>query len=112
MPHGAVAHAVAAASKRVPALKRVPVLKLLALAEILVLAHDHFERLSPEERRRVVALVRSGRGRPSNLSRRERDELSHLIAKVEPREFVGEAADRLSPVPLPKRLTHGLSRHT
>ena len=42
--------------------------------------------------------------------RRERDELSELLAKVEPREFVGEAADRLSPVPLPKRLTHGRGR--
>ena len=91
-------------------LKRVPVLKLLALAEILLLAQDHFERLSPDERRRVVALVRRGRGRPSNLSRRDRDELSDLLAKVEPRVFVGEAADRLSPVPLPKRLTHGPRR--
>ena len=91
-------------------LKRVPVLKLLALAEIVVLARDHVERLSPDERRRLVVLVRRGRGRPSNLSGRDRDELADLLAKVEPREFVGEAADRLSPVPLPKRLTHGPKR--
>jgi hypothetical protein len=88
-------------------LKRLPVLKLLALGEIVLLAHDHFVLLSPEERRRMVELVRRGRGRPSRLSGRDRDELSELIAKVGPREFVGEAADRLSPVPLPKRLTHG-----
>jgi len=91
VPHGALTHAVAAASKRVPVIKRLPVLKLLALAEIVV-------------------LVRRGRGRPSNLSRRDRDELSDLLAKVEPREFVAGAADRLSPVPLPKRLTHGPNR--
>jgi hypothetical protein len=90
--------------------KRLPVLKLLALAEIVLLAHDHFGRLSPDERRRLVVLVRRGRGRPSNLSGRDRDELSDLLAKVEPRQFVGGAADRLSPVPLPKRLTHGPRR--
>jgi hypothetical protein len=110
VPHGALTHAVAAASKRVPVIKRLPVLKLLALAEIVVLARDHVERLSPDERRRLVVLVRRGRGRPSNLSRRDRDELSDLLAKVEPREFVAGAADRLSPVPLPKRLTHGPNR--
>jgi hypothetical protein len=88
----------------------VPVLKLLAIAEIVLLARDHFERLSPDERRRLAVLVRRGRGRPSNLSGRDRDELSGLLAKVEPREFVGAAANSLSPVPLPKRLTHGPRR--
>ncbi len=107
MPHGPAAHALAAASRRVPVLKRLPVLRLLALGEVLLLARDHFERLSPDERHRLVALVRHGRGRPKNLSQRDRDELSDLLAKVEPRAFVGEAAERLSPVPLPKRLTHG-----
>ena len=95
------------ASKRIPVLKRVPVLKLLAAAEIVLLARDHYERLTPPERRRLVQLLRRGRGRPSNLSRRDRDELAELIAKVEPREFVGTAADKLSPVPLPHRLIHG-----
>jgi hypothetical protein len=101
---------IARASQHLPALKRVPVLRLLAIAEIMLLARDHIERLSPEERHRVVMLLRRGRGRPSNLSRRERDELAELIAKAEPRVFAGEAADRLSPVPLPKRITHGPQR--
>ncbi len=64
-------------------------------------------RLTPDERRRLYRLMRTARGRPSSLSDRERDELSDLVAKLEPRLLAGEAASRLSPVPIPKRITHG-----
>jgi hypothetical protein len=94
-------------ASRVPGLRRIPILRLLAVAEIVMLARDHFERLSPAERRRLVLLLRRGRGRPRNLSSRDRRELQNLIAKVEPRAFAGEAADKLSPVPLPERVVHG-----
>jgi hypothetical protein len=57
-----------------------------------------------------VALVRAGRGRPSNLRRAERQELQDLVAKLEPRLLAGEAVDRLSPVPLPQRLVYGRRR--
>jgi hypothetical protein len=107
MPSGFVSKRVGRAVARVPGLKRLPVMKLLALAELLVIARDHIERLEPHERRRVVELVRRGRGRPSNLSQSEREELAELIAKAEPRLFAGEAAEKLSPVPLPKRLVRG-----
>jgi hypothetical protein len=107
MPRGIVNNAAARAAKRIPGLKRLPILKLLAAAEILLLLRDHVGRLEPAERRRVVELVRKGRGRTSNLSRRERDELAELVAKAEPRLFVVDAADKLSPVPLPKQLLSG-----
>jgi hypothetical protein len=109
--HSAVYALVGQASKRIPGLKRLPVLKLLALGEILLLARDHYERLTPAERRRLALLLRRGRGRPSNLSRRDRNELSELIAKVEPRAFAGAAADKLSPVPLPHRIVYGPRDH-
>jgi hypothetical protein len=64
-------------------------------------------RLTPGERRRLLALVRRGRGRPSRLRRSERDELARLVAKLEPRLLAGTAIDKLSPVPLPNRLVHG-----
>lgn len=94
----------------VPGLKRVPVLKLLAAAEIALLARDHLLRLNPEERRRLVQLVRIGHGRRRNLSEAEREELEALIANLEPRHFAGATADRLSPVPLPRRLLYGPRR--
>jgi hypothetical protein len=79
----------------------------VAFAEVARLARDHIERLEPSERRRVVLLLKKARGRASNLSRREREELSGLVAKAEPRLFAGHAADMLSPVPLPKRVIEG-----
>jgi hypothetical protein len=101
---------VGQASKRVPGLRRVPVLKLLALAELVLLARDHYELLSPGERRQLMLLLRRHHGRPANLSRRDRDELAYLIAKVRPRAFAGTAVDKLSPLPLPNRILYGPRR--
>ncbi len=95
------------AASRIPGIRRIPVLKLLAVAEISLLAHSHLMRLTPDERRRLYRLMRAARGRPSSLSDRERDELADLVTKLEPRLLAGEAASRLSPVPIPKRITHG-----
>jgi hypothetical protein len=99
-----VTKVIVGASRKVPGLRRVPVLKLLAIAEIALLARDHLIKLDPGERRRLVALVRLGRGRRRNLTPRERDELSALVAKAEPGLFMGAAADKLSPVPIPNSL--------
>ena len=91
----------------VPGLKRLPIFKLLALGEIAILAREHLVQLKPAERRRLIQLVRSSRGRKGNLSDAERRELAGLLSKLEPRAFAGAAADKLSPVPLPKRVTQG-----
>jgi hypothetical protein len=101
-----LAHGVA----RVPGLKRLPILKLLALAEIAILAHAHITRLTPDERRRLLQLVRTSRGRQGDLTTAERRELAELVNKMEPRMFAGAAVDHLSPVPLPKRFTQGPKR--
>ncbi|HKP89320.1 MAG TPA: hypothetical protein VJT75_05040 [Thermoleophilaceae bacterium] len=94
----------------IPGLRRLPVLKLLALGEIILLAHAHVRKLTRDERRRFLGLMREGRGRPSNLSEREREELAALVAKAEPRLFAGSVADKLSPVRLPRRLVRGPKR--
>jgi hypothetical protein len=86
------------------------VLKLLVIGEIVLLAGSHLRKLTRDERRRFVGLMREGRGRPSNLSEAERDELGRLVAKAEPRLFAGSVADKLSPVPLPRRLVRGPRR--
>jgi hypothetical protein len=94
----------------VPGLKRLPILKLIVIGEIALLARAHATKLSSAERRRLVELVRKGRGRPSKLTADERDELAKLVAKAEPRLFAGLVADKLSPVPLPRRLVRGPRR--
>src|SRR4051794_24200706 len=96
---------------RPPGPPPLPLFKLVAIGEIALLAHTHVQKLEPAERRRLVELLRAGRGRRSNLSAADRDELERLVAKAEPRLFAGLAADRLSPVPLPRRLVRGRRRH-
>ena len=108
MPNSRFAQVAGLAAKRIPVLRNVPVMRLLMLAEVAMLARDHIERLTPRERRRLVVLVRDARGRPKhNLSEREREELEGLIAKADPKLLASEAAQRLSPVPIPKRFRPG-----
>jgi hypothetical protein len=95
------------ASKLTQAARAIPLARLVAAAQIVLLARQHWHRLEPDERRRLITLVRRGHGRPRNLSARERDELARLVAKADPRLFAGLVAQRFSPVPLPSRLVRG-----
>jgi hypothetical protein len=83
------------------AVRRIPVLKLVAAAELAIVARRHVQRLTPKERRRLLKLI----SRPHRLSASERRELKRLVDKLQPRAFAGAAAEKLSPVPLPKRVT-------
>jgi hypothetical protein len=85
----------------------VPVMGVLAVAEVAMLARDHLARLDQEQRGRLFALVRKARGRPSALSEQERDEFAELVALLEPRRLFADAAEKVSPVPLPGRLLRG-----
>jgi len=81
-------------------LRRMPFFKVLAIAQAALLAHRHLTRLDAEERRRLAHLVRHAH----HLESKERDELFRLVAKLEPRAFAYDAADKFSPLPLPRRL--------
>ena len=107
MPRPLSHRLLARAATRVPGVRRLPVFRLLAIGEIALLARDHVSKLDAGERRRLLTLVRKGKGRTRDLSPDERDELQRLVAKAEPRLFVGTAADKLSPVPLPRRFREG-----
>ena len=66
---------------------------LLAAAEVVMAVKNHVtNRLTPKERSRIVEIVRSSKGRPSNLSNRERAELQAMLVKVEPRELAKNVA--------------------
>jgi hypothetical protein len=104
---GLITRTLGRTAERVPGFRRIPVVKLLSAAEIVMLAREHMQRLTAAERRRLLVLVRVGRGRRSRLTESERGELEALLAKVQPRLLVGEAVDKLSPVPLPRRLVYG-----
>jgi tellurite resistance protein len=53
--------------------------------EIVLAVRNHVaDRLTQKERQRMLEIVRSSKGRPSNLSDRQRKELRTLLGKVEP----------------------------
>lgn len=82
-------------------LTRLPFFKILAIGQIARLAKRHYEHLDAKERRRFGALLRKAH----RTSPAERDELRTLVGKIDLRGLAGGTASRLSPIPLPKRLT-------
>jgi hypothetical protein len=61
---------------------------LIALADSSWRAWSHWRRLDPEERARLVQLARKSKGRPSNLSPRERRQVDELLDKLGHLELV------------------------
>lgn len=94
-------------ARKVPGLRRVPVVVLIGVAEVILMTREHVAHLTPAERRRLITLVRIGRGRRSRLTEAQRRELAALLDKMEARGLVGDAVTRLSPVRLPRRLLYG-----
>jgi hypothetical protein len=92
---------IARGAERLPLLKRLPMVELLMAAEVIALAKDHYERLTVDDRRRLVVLLRTARGRPSQLTADQQAELQAIVAKAAPRHFAATAVDKLSPVPVP-----------
>jgi hypothetical protein len=86
------------------AARAIPMARLLAAAQVVMLARRHWHRLEPQERRRVITLVRVAGGRRGRLTPGERLELARLIAKADPKLFAGLIVQKFSPVPIPKRM--------
>ena len=98
------------ASKVLGTARLIPLARLLAAARVVMLARQHWHKLTPNERRRLMTLVRVAGGRRGKLTPGERLELVALVAKADPRLFAGLVAQRFSPVPLPGRLVRGRRR--
>ena len=66
---------------------------LLAAAEVVLAVRNHVNtRLSENDRQRMVEIVKASKGRPSNLSDRQRKELKGLLNQVEPRQLAKTVA--------------------
>ena len=92
------------ASKLLQSYRAIPMAKLLTAAQLVMIARRHWLRLEPHERRRLFTLVRVATGRRGGLTPAERFELARLISKADPKLFAGLVVQKLSPVPLPKRM--------
>jgi hypothetical protein len=82
---------------------------VLVAAELAVLLRHHWKRLDEREQKRLPELVRKSKGRPSNLTIREKRELRKMVDKIGPRELAVGAADKVSPVGIPNRIKSRLS---
>jgi hypothetical protein len=80
-------------------LKKMPLFRLIAIGQTALLARRHLRRLDPDDRHRLLELVRKGRG----MTAAQRDELRTILGKLGPREFAYATADAFSPVKLPRR---------
>jgi hypothetical protein len=83
--------------------RHLPLFKLVAILQLALLARRHLGAITPAERRRAAHLIRHAR----RLTPDERHELIDIASKLEPRAFAGAAANKFSPVPLPRRVTNG-----
>jgi hypothetical protein len=63
--------------------RALPVTWLLVAGQMALATRRHLQKLAPHERRRLAEIVRNSKGRPSNVSKRERDELRRLVRKLE-----------------------------
>jgi hypothetical protein len=69
-----------AAASKVARLRTVPWVFLLQAGAVL---RSHWRSLSRKDRTRVTTLLRTSRGRPGNLSAKEREELRALVGKLD-----------------------------
>jgi hypothetical protein len=63
--------------------RTVPWTRVLDMARAAPLLKDHWDKLTPAERRQLQRLVRKSKGRPSNLNVAERAILRRLVRKLE-----------------------------
>ena len=95
---------------RIPGLKRLPVMKVLALGEIALLAQRHLSLLTPDERRRLVALVRRARAARATCRRTSARSSPSWSPRRSRAGSPASPPTRSLPCPLPKRLVNGPKR--
>jgi hypothetical protein len=84
---------------------------IVAALEVALLTRRHWRRLDPDERRRLTELARKSKGRPSNLSNRERDEAANLLEKLDYAALGGGVAATFLPFrPLGRLVEFALGR--
>jgi hypothetical protein len=66
--------------------------RLLVLAELALSLKRHYDLLDSAEKGELQGIVHKSKGRPTNLSSRERERLRVLVSKVEPWDLAKKAA--------------------
>ena len=71
--------------------------RILILAEIALTIKRHLDLLEPDEKGDLQRLVRKSKGKPSNLTPRERRRITHIVSKLEPADLARETATAAVP---------------
>ena len=81
----------------------IPWMWPIYVARGAIAIRDHVgDRLTERQLKRLVHLVRRSKGRPSNLTARQRPEFRRLIDKIEPWGLAKAITAEFSPLPWPK----------
>ena len=75
-----------------------PWARALAIAEIALVVKQHLERLDPGEGTELRKLITKSKGRPGNLTQKERSRVYELVRKLEPAAFARNAAVKAVPL--------------
>lgn len=65
---------------RLPFARRFPI---IMLAQAAIALREHWKLLDPKERSELARLLRDSKGRPGNLTKKERDELRRIVHKLD-----------------------------
>jgi hypothetical protein len=65
---------------RFPLARRLPIVMLVQTALAL---RDHWNLLDPKERSELARLIKGSKGRPGNLTKKEREELRRIVGKLD-----------------------------
>jgi hypothetical protein len=69
----------------------------MIVAELALVAKRHLDKLGPGEAGELRGLLVKSKGRPGNLSPRERSRIKELVSKLEPGAFAKSAAQTSAP---------------
>ncbi len=71
--------------------------RILIVAEVALTIKRHLDLLDSPEKQDLQRIVRKSKGRPSNLTKRERDRLGQIVSKLEPVDLAREAGQAAVP---------------
>jgi len=71
--------------------------RIMVVAEVALIAKRHLDKLEPGETGELRDLLVKSKGRPGNLSSRERGRIKELVTKLEPAAFAKSAASSSAP---------------
>ncbi len=71
--------------------------RIMVIAEVALIAKRHLDKLGPGEVGELRDLLVKSKGKPGNLSSRERSRIKELVTKLEPGAFAKSAASSSVP---------------